>query len=248
MVRASFEWPRPNRPFGGWRTFPRKPPKWVRARSGRVQATLIAQRRDPPGRLRFAAVALKETGRRGLRWYSVVNSRGPSTLNWEAIAAIGEAVGGFAVIASLIYLAVQIRQSRQLERAASIRELFAKGIEMTGYTALHPEKLDTIRRGVADFSQLSVEQIDIFNGWGMHCLVTVEQAMYMHRDGLLPEASWRAFENFGLAIIRSPGGSAWWSTYSVTIGQEFVVALNEVAGQAGDERPSIYDLFPHWRH
>ncbi len=168
-------------------------------------------------------------------------------MNWEAIAAIGEAVGGFAVIASLIYLAVQIRQSRQLERAASIREMFAKGSDMVGYTALHPEQLETIRRGVADFSKLSVAETDIFNGWGVHCLVTVEQAMYMHGDGLLPDASWRAFENFGLAIIRSPGGSVWWSRYSGVIGQEFVIALNEVASQAGDERPSIYDIYPHWR-
>jgi hypothetical protein len=169
-------------------------------------------------------------------------------MNWEAISAIGEAVGGIAVIASLIYLAVQIRQSRQLERAASIREMFAQGIGMVGYTALHPETMDTIRRGVADFSQLSAEQIDIFNAWGIHCLVTVEQAMYMHRDGLLPDASWRAFENFGLAIIRSPGGSEWWSTYSRIIGQEFVGALNQVAHQAGDAHPSIYDIFPHWRY
>jgi hypothetical protein len=168
-------------------------------------------------------------------------------LNWEAISAIGEAVGGFAVIASLIYLAVQIRQSRQLERASSIREMFAKGIDMLGYTALHPEKFETIRRGVSDFSQLSVEEIDIFNGWGVHCLVTVEQAMYMHRDGLLPEASWRAFENFGLALILSPGGSVWWSSYSGTLGQEFVATMNEVARQPGDDGPSIYDVFPHWR-
>ena len=66
-------------------------------------------------------------------------------MNWEAIAAIGEAVGGVAVIASLIYLALQIRQSRQLERAVSIRELFQKGSDMVGYTALHPEQLGASR-------------------------------------------------------------------------------------------------------
>jgi hypothetical protein len=168
-------------------------------------------------------------------------------VNWEAIAAIGEAVGGVAVIASLVYLAIQIRQSRLLERAASIREMFAKGTEMVGYTAFHPEQLDTIRRGVVDFSQLSTEEIDIFNGWGVQCLVTVEQAMYMHRDGLLPDASWRAFENFGVAVIRSPGGSSWWSKYSGTLGQEFVSAISEVARETGEERPSLYDIYPHWR-
>jgi hypothetical protein len=92
-------------------------------------------------------------------------------LTWEAIASLGEAVGGVAVIASLIYRAAQIRQSRQLERAARIREMFLKGSDMVGYTALHSEKFDTIRCGVADFSQLSREEIDLFNGWGIHCLV-----------------------------------------------------------------------------
>ena len=167
-------------------------------------------------------------------------------MNWDAVAAIGEAVGGIAVIASLIYLAVQIRQSRELERAASIREMFEKGSGMIGYPGLHPGSTDVIRRGVADFGQLSVDEVETFTAWGWHCLVVVEQAMYMHRDGLLPDASWRAFENFGLAVIRSPGGSEWWSQYSGTLGQEFVEALDETARQAGEDRPSIYDVYPHW--
>ncbi len=32
-------------------------------------------------------------------------------MNWEAIAAVGELVGAFAVLITLIYLAVQIRQN-----------------------------------------------------------------------------------------------------------------------------------------
>ena len=35
-------------------------------------------------------------------------------MNWEAIGAIGELVGGIAVIATLIYLAIQVRQSKTL--------------------------------------------------------------------------------------------------------------------------------------
>ena len=168
-------------------------------------------------------------------------------MSWEAIAAIGEAVGGLAVIASLIYLAIQIRQSRDLERAASIREMFEKGSAMLAYTARHPGSLKTLRKGAEDLHALSMDEKEVFNCWGMHCLVTVEQAMYMHRDGLLPDASWTAFENFGLAIIKSTGGAQWWTEYSGTVGQEFVEALNETAAQSGDERPTLYDVYPHWR-
>ena len=42
-------------------------------------------------------------------------------LNWDAIGAIGEVVGGVAVIATLLYLAVQIRQNaRSVRNAASL--------------------------------------------------------------------------------------------------------------------------------
>lgn len=37
-------------------------------------------------------------------------------MNWDAIGAIGEVVGALAVVISLVYLALQIRQnSRQVE-------------------------------------------------------------------------------------------------------------------------------------
>ena len=40
-------------------------------------------------------------------------------VNWEAIGAIGELIGGAAVIATLIYLAVQLRQNTKGIRAQS---------------------------------------------------------------------------------------------------------------------------------
>ena len=42
-------------------------------------------------------------------------------MNWEAIGAVGELVGGVAVIATLIYLAIQVKHSKALlERNESI--------------------------------------------------------------------------------------------------------------------------------
>ncbi len=38
------------------------------------------------------------------------------TLNWDAIGAIGEVVGAFAVFLSLLYLALQIRNSRRSDQ------------------------------------------------------------------------------------------------------------------------------------
>ena len=50
-------------------------------------------------------------------------------MNWEAIGAIGEIVGAIAVIATLFYLSIQIRQnatattrSNEYAQAASVHE------------------------------------------------------------------------------------------------------------------------------
>ncbi len=40
-------------------------------------------------------------------------------MNWEAIGAVGEIVGALAVVLSLIYLAIQVRQNSNMARAES---------------------------------------------------------------------------------------------------------------------------------
>ena len=43
-------------------------------------------------------------------------------MNWDAIGAVGEIIGAFAVVLSLIYLAIQIRTQNKESRLASIHE------------------------------------------------------------------------------------------------------------------------------
>ena len=42
-------------------------------------------------------------------------------MNWEAIGAIGEVFGGVAVLATLIYLAVQVRQAKRQLKLNSVQ-------------------------------------------------------------------------------------------------------------------------------
>ncbi len=52
-------------------------------------------------------------------------------MNWEAIGAIGEFVGGLAVVLTLIYIAFQVRQSsRQIDQHS--RALAASNFNAAG--------------------------------------------------------------------------------------------------------------------
>tara|TARA_B110000858_G_scaffold89247_1_gene103084 strand:- start:5179 stop:5370 length:192 start_codon:yes stop_codon:yes gene_type:complete len=53
-------------------------------------------------------------------------------MNWDAISAIGEIIGATAVVVSLVYLAVQIRQNtRQISSSIKAAQLsaFERNIE-----------------------------------------------------------------------------------------------------------------------
>ena len=42
-------------------------------------------------------------------------------MNWDAIGAVGEIIGGVAVLVTLIYLAIQVRHARRAQQAEAIR-------------------------------------------------------------------------------------------------------------------------------
>ena len=76
-------------------------------------------------------------------------------MNWEALGAIGEVVGALAVIATLIYLALQMRQNNRLlenSLATSTRE---STNQVTGLLASDREALRVFWAGIDGRGELS---------------------------------------------------------------------------------------------
>lgn len=87
--------------------------------------------------------------------------QGRKTMNWDAISAIAEAVGAIAVVISLVYVAVQIRQNtEQSAHNARATELaaFERNIEASNrlreLLILHPDLAELFVGGSADFKAL----------------------------------------------------------------------------------------------
>jgi hypothetical protein len=58
-------------------------------------------------------------------------------MNWEALGAIGEIVGAAAVVVTLGYLAVQIRQNTKSVQAATFQSI-AEGLADASYRLMNP--------------------------------------------------------------------------------------------------------------
>lgn len=82
-------------------------------------------------------------------------------MNWEAVGAISEAVGVIAILISLAYLAIQIRQStREFSRGIEATQLaaFERNIEsgnrIRELLLLHPDLITLMSKGYASYNKL----------------------------------------------------------------------------------------------
>jgi len=79
-------------------------------------------------------------------------------VSWEAIGAIAELLGAVGVIASLGYLASQIRSSNRLARSeARIAAATQFGSLLDNFIA-HPQSSEVWVRGRRDLAELSKEE------------------------------------------------------------------------------------------
>jgi hypothetical protein len=67
-------------------------------------------------------------------------------MNWEAIGAIAELIGGFAVLVTLVYLSIQVKQNSQMQRQQNITEQTNRCINSGQRLASDPEFADIYRR------------------------------------------------------------------------------------------------------
>jgi hypothetical protein len=96
-------------------------------------------------------------------------------MNWEAIGAIGETLGSLVVIASVIYLALQLRQTNDISRFNTAKELLSRFNEINS----HLVSDESLRRLLCKEDQLTPEeeeQLYAFTNLMINVWLSVQEA------------------------------------------------------------------------
>jgi hypothetical protein len=165
-------------------------------------------------------------------------------MNWEAIGAIGEVLGAAAVIITLAYLAVQIRQnSRQLERSVQAMRVaeddaISRGFDLWRELLISDEKLSEIYiRGLDDLSALDPTERLRFNLLLSGYTWNVWKAW--RSEDLISESSPEIFRH----LLRHPGGREWHASHRDFLSEAFRAVLDGVLGELEAEGAAL--LMPH---
>jgi len=132
-------------------------------------------------------------------------------MTWDAIGAVAELLGAAGVIASLLYLALQIRQNTRTERARAFQVLFS---EYNGHNHVMfgKENIDLVVSGMLTIDDLKAGDRLRFDHLMMGYINAIESTLFSKNAYLLGEET---MENWGFVMrtrfLPYPGLRDWWS-------------------------------------
>ena len=147
---------------------------------------------------------------------------------------IVQILGGIGVIASMIYVGIQIRNNARAMRAATYQQLSALAIQGWHSMAHNGETMDVMLRGMDDFSALSRVEKARFRMVVMAQARSFENAWFQFKIGTLRESDWKAFTVDFETFFSTPGTKAAWPLVKSRYNAEFTALVDEILLQQAE--------------
>lgn len=131
-------------------------------------------------------------------------------MNWEALGAAAELIGAVGVIASLFYLALQIRRNSSALEAATNQAISDSAANRLVAVAQSPDLAEAFAKAVFSRDELSKRERVQVEFFFRATFRGIANAYLQHRQGLISQESWRAQEALLRNFLRLPHVQRWW--------------------------------------
>jgi len=146
----------------------------------------------------------------------------------SGLAAIGGLFSSIAVCGSLIYLALQVRQSDRNQRSLMVQGISTRGTSIIMFMA-QPHisvLLGRMTLGETDFSQTEITQLNLAL---RVVLGDVQDTYFQHKAGLADESSFDGAKGIARLFLGYPLMRVLWQRARVTFPAEMARLVNELA-------------------
>ena len=148
-------------------------------------------------------------------------------MNWDAIGAVAEAVGALGVIATLLYLATQVRQATRAAKA----DFFFRSIEGLVDFNLRVADNDALPELFWKTLESPDRLTDAEERRSRHLLSGLfragERTYFAYRSDLIGEEVFRSQIGLMARLSRMPGGVGWIRTWGPGLDPGYLRALEE---------------------
>ena len=143
-------------------------------------------------------------------------------MSWEAIRAVAELAGAIGIIASLVYLALQIRHNTKTVRASVFQATLIEMVRMRVAAGQDP-KMATLLYETArhSYSQLPEHE----QKQALHLIVGLcrlyENVHHQHARRMIEDAMWEPWHHEITEIVRTSSFQQLWEEIAPSFNKEF---------------------------
>ena len=154
--------------------------------------------------------------------------------------AIGELVGGVAVVASLLFVGVQVRANTREQRAASMQEATRETANTVQYLT-GPGYAEIWLQGMRDFQALDPADRLRFSAVLVHQTRIFEQLYYQAQADNVEHGLWLGFGQQLRDIAAYPGFQSWWEERKHWFSEQFRKFIE--TQMTPDNPPRLYETY-----
>lgn len=156
----------------------------------------------------------------------------------ESWAYIAEIVGAAAVVASLVYVGIQIRDSNRVNQANARHQISEFVLQVSMFQAEHADRLAAIQGSseLADGDRL-------FRWWNHMLFMLHAETYYHHYElGLMQAGHWTGYVRYVEGYATSPGFVEFWRDVGPAFSRDFANWMTEIVNRRNAVRlPSHED-------
>jgi hypothetical protein len=132
--------------------------------------------------------------------------------NWEAIGAVGETLGAVGVIATLVYLARQIRENSQQMKVGSVISINHLMNEAFDPIYISERNIEIWTRGQVAPNELSDKDRAVFSLFMSRLVNVLLTAFSQSRYETLDSEEFSCYVGTLKSLLETPGGQEWLAT------------------------------------
>ena len=156
-------------------------------------------------------------------------------INWDAVAALSEAFGVIAVVTSLIFVGLQIRQSANASKVEAARNISAEWRSVYKGAADSRQLADIIYRGGIDHESLDGVDLMQYNAAMHQIFHAAASTYYQYENGALDEETFRGICRQLRQMCGIPGVNDYWVSRKEIFPERFQAYFDkEIYSQASD--------------
>ena len=149
-------------------------------------------------------------------------------MNWDAIGAIGEVVGAVAVVATLIYLSLQVRSAHRDAQTSNFHRVADSFNDLNRMVASDPDLASLFNKGMMDFDALDDTERTQFSMLMLTACRIYDSLYYQLQRGVGDKELWSTEVETLKGLCSAPGFQSWWAANTFKFSPGFTKFINSI--------------------